>query len=134
MLGMSVDLYRRVAPALTVYSGRRGIDLAVAPREALAALPGVNVEELDTALNEVDEDDDSGDRIQRLGTLVDGRRLLSSSNRRAFSITAVARSSDGAVFVREAVIRLIRRRDRPHDIVHWKRGRLDAVGGEAQLQ
>lgn len=40
--GIDVDLFRRVAPAVTVYSQARWIDPAVAPFEALVAQPGVD--------------------------------------------------------------------------------------------
>jgi hypothetical protein len=38
-MGMTAGLFRRIAPALTVYSGRPRIDPQVAPAEALLALP-----------------------------------------------------------------------------------------------
>ena len=42
VLGMSADLYRKLAPALTVYSKQAGVNTAVAPRAVLLAIPGVN--------------------------------------------------------------------------------------------
>lgn len=42
VLGMTPELFRRIEPALTVYSGRPAIDPQVAPPEALLALPGAN--------------------------------------------------------------------------------------------
>ena len=121
VFGMTVELYRKVAPALTVYSGRRGIDLAVAPKEALRALPGVSNEEVETAMAELDETEDAAGRVQRLSRLATGRKMISSSNRRAFSIEATARTDTGAVFVRRAVVRIIRRQDRPYDVLVWER-------------
>ena len=50
VLGMTPAVYRWVAPALTVYSGRRGIDPRVAPREALLALQGIGPEEVESFL------------------------------------------------------------------------------------
>src|SRR5262245_31549724 len=44
LMGMTPQLYRRVEPALTVYSGRPFLDPQFAPAEALAALPGQNRE------------------------------------------------------------------------------------------
>ncbi len=41
VLGMNYDLYRKLEPALTVYSRRRTIDPAFAPYEALLVLPGM---------------------------------------------------------------------------------------------
>ena len=42
VLGMTPELFRRVVPALTVYSGRPSIDPQVATPEALRALPGMD--------------------------------------------------------------------------------------------
>jgi general secretion pathway protein K len=39
VMGMTGELYRRIAPALTVYSGRPLLDPQVAPPQALLALP-----------------------------------------------------------------------------------------------
>jgi general secretion pathway protein K len=39
VIGMTSELFRRIAPALTVYSGRPLIDPQVAPAQALLALP-----------------------------------------------------------------------------------------------
>ncbi|HLY59107.1 MAG TPA: hypothetical protein VKS60_26325 [Stellaceae bacterium] len=40
VMGMTPELYDSVRPALTIYSGRPGLNLATAPVEALVALPG----------------------------------------------------------------------------------------------
>ncbi len=50
VLGMTPALYRRVAPALTVYSRRQGIDPAVAPLAVLHALPGMTDGTIDAVL------------------------------------------------------------------------------------
>src|SRR5262249_27582704 len=42
VMGMTADLFRRVEPALTIYSGRQFFDPQVAPREALLALPSMD--------------------------------------------------------------------------------------------
>jgi general secretion pathway protein K len=39
VMGMTDQLFRRVEPALTIYSGKQFLDPQVAPREALLALP-----------------------------------------------------------------------------------------------
>jgi general secretion pathway protein K len=41
VMDMTSELFERVAPALTVYSGRQFLDRQFAPREALLALPGM---------------------------------------------------------------------------------------------
>ncbi|MDR2013808.1 MAG: general secretion pathway protein GspK [Rhodanobacter sp.] len=44
VLGMTYDLYQRVEPALTIYSGSSMPNVAFAPLEALVALPGMTAE------------------------------------------------------------------------------------------
>jgi general secretion pathway protein K len=41
VMGMTPSLFARVAPALTVYSHQANLDLRIAPREALLAIPGM---------------------------------------------------------------------------------------------
>src|SRR5579863_8363240 len=48
VMGMTPELYHRVEPALTVYSGRPLFDPQVAPREALAALDDMDKSQIDT--------------------------------------------------------------------------------------
>ena len=128
VLGMTVELYRKIAPALTIYSGRRGIDLAVAPREALRALSGVSDEEITSAIENLDETEGASVRVRRLSRLITGRQMISSSNRRAYSIRATARTDSGALFSRDAVIRMVRHRNRHFDILMWKRGSRAGTG------
>jgi general secretion pathway protein K len=45
-MGMTEDLFRRVEPALTVYSGRPSIDPQVATPEALRALPTMDAQKV----------------------------------------------------------------------------------------
>ncbi|MBV8755027.1 MAG: general secretion pathway protein GspK [Hyphomicrobiales bacterium] len=44
VMGMTPELFRRVEPALTVYSGRPSFDPQLAPPEALRALPNMNAQ------------------------------------------------------------------------------------------
>ena len=47
VLGMRPDLYRRIAPSITVFSRLPGINPAIASREVLLALPNVTPEMVD---------------------------------------------------------------------------------------
>lgn len=122
VMGMSNELYRRVAPALTVYSGQRGVDPEVAPPAVLQALPGITEEDVMEASRQKMR---GTGRVSRLRDLVSSRRLVSKSRRRNFSIRAVAETSDGAIFVREAVLRLLSRGEDPFQILHWAQGHID---------
>lgn len=50
VLGMAPALYRRLEGALTVYSGEAGINPAIAPRQVLLAVPGIDAAEIERYL------------------------------------------------------------------------------------
>ncbi|MCF6263961.1 MAG: type II secretion system protein GspK [Xanthomonadales bacterium] len=61
VLGMNYDLYRKLEPALTVYSRRRTIDPAFAPFEALMVMPGMTEDIARDFINQRESRDNSGD-------------------------------------------------------------------------
>ena len=61
VLGMDFELYRKLEPALTVYSRRRTIEAAFAPYEALMVLPGMTAEIARDFINERQLRDNTGD-------------------------------------------------------------------------
>ena len=50
VMDMTPALFRRIEPALTVYSGRQFLDPQVAPREALLALPNMTPDKIESVL------------------------------------------------------------------------------------
>jgi general secretion pathway protein K len=44
VMDIGYDVYRKIEPALTVYSGRRNVNLAFAPREVLMSIEGVDAQ------------------------------------------------------------------------------------------
>ncbi len=52
VMGVSYEMYRKIEPALTVYSGRKAINLAFAPKEVLLAINGVTAEAADMFIEE----------------------------------------------------------------------------------
>ncbi len=61
VLGMDFELYRKLEPALTVYSRRRTIEPAFAPYEALMVLPGMTADIARDFINERQLRDNTGD-------------------------------------------------------------------------
>lgn len=61
VLGMDFELYRKLEPALTVYSRRRTIEAAFAPFEALMVLPGMTADIARDFINERQLRDNTGD-------------------------------------------------------------------------
>ena len=186
VIGMTAELYRLVAPALTVYSRRRGIDPDSAPRAVLLALPGAQTVEVSALLDtrnqlsqdsgtgpdteddttdsgaaaqprrsfgdgfegstelfrrvqEAQEDaedsgeDDSGDTSAGSTGLMGVGKYLSRSRRDIYTLRAEARIPSGAVFVREAVVRLKRGGNPPFIFQTWEQGERsesEAADGE----
>lgn len=119
VMGVTPHLFVRLAPLVTVYSNSRGIDASVAPRDVLLALAGMDPATVDLILNE-------RERAAGTGTAPSSAtpRFSMPSPRNVFTVTATARSGDGGVFVREAVVHLPRASQRPYVFLAWRQGRL----------
>ena len=109
VLGMTPQLFERVAPALTVYSGKQFIDPQVAPREALSALPTMNTESI-ASLLAARTQGNAADSPSASASLIHGR---------AFSIRAEIEQASGAS-AREAVVRLTGDPGKPFWLLSWK--------------
>ena len=127
VFGMTGALYDRVAPALTVYSRRRTPFRATSPPEvqaALAAMLGAAPEEpedRDARLEPEEavpaESDPASVRILREGPSQARSRV------RVYTVHAEGRTDGGAVFVREAVVRVVRNPAEPFRFHAWRQGR-----------
>jgi general secretion pathway protein K len=109
VLGLTPALYRRVEPALTVYSGRPAIDPRFAPAAALAALPG---QSRDTVSAIIAARAGQGGRA---GIIAPGIQLWG----RAFGIRLEVEAPGGA-FTREAVLRLADHAAQPYWLLSWR--------------
>lgn len=143
--GISGDLYRRVAPFITVYTGAEEPDeVAALPETALALNiakagsgggSGVKQAQLRARLDE--RRSRLGDAVQQReqGSLGGGsaaagnpRSLLSGDDEKPTSgngnvlIHAEAMTADGSVFVREAVVRLSLEQSPPYVTLAWRQG------------
>ncbi len=118
VLGITDQTFRAVAPALTVYSGRRGVDPAVAPRAVLRALLA-DPEALDRFIANRRSADGGGVRT-RVRDIRISRRFISSSSRSAFSIRSEARLDTGAVFIRVAVVGIDGAGEARYRIYDWR--------------
>jgi general secretion pathway protein K len=110
VLGITPELFGRVSPALTVYSGRPLIDPQFAPREALAALPGGSEF---TAAAAVAARKAQG---ARAGIIPPGISLRG----RAFGVRFDVARSDGVTVTREVTIRLTDQEAQPYWVLSWR--------------
>ncbi len=60
------------------------------------------------------------------------RGYFSMSNRRVFTVRAEAHTESGAVFVREAVVWLTGKGERPFRLLGWRQGRLRELAAPAE--
>ena len=121
VLGVTPKLYRAVAPLVTVYSRRRTINPAAAPREVLLALPGVDPNEVDALLAARAAAGDAAGR-GALPALTTVEPYVSQHQALVYTIRAEGRTESGALFVREAVVRLGGAADRLFQILAWGQG------------
>lgn len=109
VMDMTPELFRRVAPALTVYSGRQFIDPQFAPPEALLALPAVNA---DAAASMIAARANSGTRPGVIDPVI-------PLQGRAFTIRADIEKSSGTVS-REIAVRITDNPIQPYWVMSWK--------------
>lgn len=120
VLGMSPELYRRLAPALTVYSRQPGVNASIAPREVLLAIPGVNPALVEQFLQ---QRRDAFATSQKAPPFAAAAAFLAmSTGVPVYSVRSEARMADGGVFVREAVARLTQDPKRPVTVLAWSEG------------
>ncbi len=125
VLGMRPDIYRRVAPSITVFSRQPGVNPQLASREVLLALPGVTTEAVDEYL------------VLREAARARGQPLppfaqagaYSSSYTMVATVRSEARLEDGTVFSREAVVLL---RPTPRKVVTYVAWRESTAGTEPE--
>ena len=101
VLGMRPELYRRLAPSITVFSRSPGVNAQLATREVLLAVPGATTEMVDDYLMRREAAREIGQPLPAFPI---------AGNITGFTMVASIRSQaaldDGTVFVREAVAML----------------------------
>jgi len=118
VMGVTPDIYRRVADSLTVYSRQPGINTTTASRTVLLALPGVSAEVVD-------------DYLERRREAIENKlppppfaaaAAFGSGPVPVWRIHAEAKLPDGVTFVREAVVRPVNDVRRPLVALAWTEG------------
>jgi general secretion pathway protein K len=132
--GITMELWNRIADAVTVHSRRPGVNPLYAPKLALLALPGVDeaaADELIAARTQMDidaaKDDKPATQRQRISQTLqflpqEARRFLAGGSSNVYSIRARAQLAEGAVYIIEAVIELVPGNDPPWRAHEWRPG------------
>jgi general secretion pathway protein K len=111
VMDMTPELFRRIEPALTVYSGRQVIDPQVAPREALRALPNMTPDGVESLLAARESQQPVTDRL--VGD------PATSLQGRAFMIHAELQKPNRTILY-EAVVRLTNNPAQPYWLLSWR--------------
>jgi len=115
VLGVTPELFRKIAPSLTVYSRQPGINAATAPRDVLLAVPNATADAVD-------------DYIDRRREALENRlppppfvpaQAFGSTPVPVWRIHAETQLPDGVTFVREAVVRPTTDARRPLTALAW---------------
>jgi general secretion pathway protein K len=125
VLGMTPEIYRRVAGIITVYSRQPGINVTIAAREVLLALPGASAEQVDAYIAQRES---ARAAKQPLPFFPPAARFVGMANNLTFSLRAEAKLEDGTIFVRDAVAQILPDPKRPYTFLAWK----DAAPGTGQ--
>ena len=123
VLGMTADVFRRIAPDITVYSRQPGVNAATADRDVLLALPNTTAETVDAYI------------ALRAQALADKLQPPPFAPAAAFGSGAVpiwrihaeATLPDGVTFAREAVLRPSPDAQRPLIALAWLEPSRSAV-------
>ena len=116
VLGMRPHIYRRLAPSITVFSRQPGVNVQIASREVLLAIPGVTAQIVDEFI---------AGREQALAQGLPLPMLREGSGfnagyTMAATVRSEARLEDGTVFVREAVALLRPTPRKPVTFLAWR--------------
>jgi len=118
VMGIDYDMYRKLEPAITVYSGSRNINIAFAPMQALMALPDIGRDEAQQFIEERELVESPTDELP---ILPNGQSGVGRGGGVAFSIVVKASLSNGHWAQLDATIRLGGTvQGRPFRIVRWR--------------
>ena len=116
VLGMRPEIYRRIAPSITVFSRQVGINVHLASRDVLLAIPNVTPQAVDDYIAQREAARAAGQPLPPFsyaGALAAGTSMIAT-------IRAEARTDDGVSFMREASALLRPVPHRPVTFVAWR--------------
>lgn len=121
VLGMTPELFEKVAPLITIYSRQPGVNAGIAARGVLRALPGATDALVDQYIAQRDQA-----RAAKLPIPQFAPAAPYSSFANGIVIIRAAATggegAEGASFVREAVVMRLATPKRPYTFLRWKEG------------
>ena len=118
VVGMTPELFQRIAPQITIYSRQPGVNTQIASRDVLRAVPGVTDAHVDDYLAQRE-----AARNARLPIPVFApAQNFQSFRNGVVTIRAEAQAEDGSAFVREAVALRLPNPKRSYTFLRWQEG------------
>jgi general secretion pathway protein K len=117
--GVTRELYDRVLPFITIYSGLPDIDQLTAPEPVLLSLPGMSASQVENFIAERQQAAGNLDAI----TALSGAGVLARRPVRSATVTSEGRTAAGVTFTREAVVAITREPASPFHLLAWRQGR-----------
>ncbi|MBS0581979.1 MAG: general secretion pathway protein GspK [Proteobacteria bacterium] len=124
VLGMNYEIYKKIEPAITVYSGSRTPNAAYAPYEALMAIPGMTPQ-LAQQIIAVRQAAPPGTMGAIAGlTLPGGAAIMATSGGLTYSIKSKATLPNGVSMTFDATLRVggMSSSGRPYTVLRWRDG------------
>ena len=118
VLGMTPEIYAKIADLITVHSRQPGIDPNGATRGVLLSIPNMTPEIADAFIQQRDLARNTGQPVPPLPQAV-GYVSIGAS---ALHVNATVRMDDGVVFVREVVVVPTGNPKRPLQYLAWREG------------
>ena len=116
VLGMRPEVYRRIAPSITVFSRQAGVNPQLASRDVLLAIPGLTPEVVDDYIARRDDARANGQPIPTLPQV----GAFAAGNSMVVSVRSEAHLDDGTYFGREAVALLRPAPRKPVTFIAWR--------------
>jgi general secretion pathway protein K len=120
VVGMTPQLYRALAGALTVFSRQAGINSTLASRQVLLAMPGATAESVDAYIAQREEMLAAGQAPTPFPPALGFETATASQ---VYNLRSLAKASDGTQFVRDAVAKLTQDPRKPFVVLLWQEGR-----------
>lgn len=119
VMGMTTDLYRRIEPMITIYSRQPGVNLTIASREVLLAIPGITPEQVDAFIAQRQAAVAANQPIPPFPQAI---AFAAVPNNIGLQVRSEAVIGDTR-FERVAVVKVIPDPRRPYSILSWREGR-----------
>ena len=116
VLGMRPELYRRIAPSITVYSRQTGVNPQIASRDVLLAIPGLTPDVVDDYIARREAARANGEPLP----ILPQASAFTSAGSMVISVRSEASLEDGTWFGREAVALLRPAPHKPVTFIAWR--------------